>query len=149
MELVNFLWQYGGVIEATLVCGWCMASGGRTERFAAAVVLLAWYMSIALQSHAATGPGPWVELIDFVVLLIFSGMSLITRKIWTIFAAALQLDTVVGHVAAKVAHFGQYPYAVALGLWGGDFMLVVLAVGVISYRRTKKRRQMADAKSTY
>ncbi len=139
-SLVNFIWQYGGVALAIVVCGWSLVYGGASERFAAAVILSAWVFMLLVQSHTQSGPGIWVELSDIAVLLLFLGMSLKVRKLWTIFMAALQLDAVVGHFTAKLAHYELYPYVVAVGLWGGYGLLIVLMVAVINHRRAIKRR---------
>ena len=97
---------------------------------------------LLVQSHSKSGPGVWVELSDYVVLLLFIGMSIKVRKIWTIFMTAFQLDVVFGHFAAKLAHYEIYPYMVAIGLWGGPCLLVVLMVAVINYRKTLKSKAM-------
>lgn len=145
---INQLWQYSGVILATLVCGWSFLRGGPTERFGAAVVIVGWYLSILLQSHSPKGPGIWVEIIDAVMLLLFLYLSLSTRRLWTILISACQLDTVVFHLAAKVAHYGQYPYVVAIGLWGGYGLLLALAWGVLEHRGRLKRMNGAGHTAT-
>ena len=140
MSFVNFFWQYGMAAVATYVCAWCMSWGGRAERLAAMIIIVEWNLSLIVQSHARTGPGIWVEIIDLVTLGLFIILSLQSRKLWPIFLAALQLDTVVGHAAAQLARFGQYPYAVATGLWGGEGILIVILVGTISHRSSERRR---------
>ncbi|MBW8733364.1 MAG: hypothetical protein JF571_03465 [Asticcacaulis sp.] len=147
MHLIDFIWQYGVAAIATVVCGWAMSYGGRTERFAATVILFFWMLTLIVQSQQGNGPGIWVKLIDITVLIIFVGMSLKTRKLWTVFMAAFQLDAVFGHAAATLLHFGRYPAAVAVGLWGGHGLLYVLIAGTISHRRSEKRRWAAVAPS--
>jgi len=142
-EVVNFIWQYGGVALAVLVCGWSLAYGGASERFAAAVILSAWIFMLLVQSHTTAGPGIWVELSDVVVLILFTAMSLKVRRLWTIFMTALQLDAVVGHFTAKLAHYELYPYMVAIGLWGGYGLLIVLMIAVINHRRAARRQARA------
>ena len=146
MALINFIWQYGGALLATLVCGWSMVRGGPTERFAAVVLLVSWYLTLILQTHRQADPGIWVKLIDLTVFILFAAMSLKTRKLWTLFIAALQLDTVVGNLAAQLAGFGQYPAAVAAGLWGGYGLLIALAAGTISHQLSERRRWKTDAR---
>ncbi len=142
-DLVNFIWQYGGGAIAILVCGLSLTYGGAAERFAAAVIVSAWIFMLLVQSHSMSGPGIWVELSDVVVLVLFTGLSLRVRKLWTVFLAALQLDAVVGHFTAKLAHYELYPYVVAVGLWGGYGLLIVLMIAVVNYRRALKRQTFA------
>ena len=80
-----------------------------------------------------------------VVLAIFGVLSFKTRHLWTLFAAACQLDAVMSHFAAKLTHFQLYSYVVALGLWGGQGMLVCLIAGTIGYRRRLKRQTTPQA----
>jgi hypothetical protein len=143
MHLIDFIWQYGVAAIATFVCGWAMSYGGRTERFAAVVLLSSWMLTLIVQAQTGDGPGIWVKLIDIVVLILFVGMSLKSRKLWTVFMAAFQFDAVVGHAAATLVHFGRYPSAVAVGLWGGQGLLYVLIAGTLSYRHSEKRRWAA------
>jgi len=140
MVLINFLWQYGGMVMAILVCGWAISRGGPTERSMAAIILVGWCLSILLQSHSLRGPGIWVELIDWAGLIASAYVSLRSRKLWTVFLTACQLDSVVSHLAAKLIHFDAYPYVVAIGIWGGQAQLLILAIAVVNYRNAEKRR---------
>ncbi len=140
MNFINFFWQYGMTAVATYTCAWCISWGGRTERLGALILLTEWLLSMIVQSHAGKGPGVWVEIIDLVTLCLFIILSLRSRKVWPIFLAALQLDTVVGHAAARLAGFGVYPYAVATGLWGGEGVLIAVLIGTISHRMSERRR---------
>ena len=134
------LWMYGGLVMATLVCAGVYRWGGPAERVGAATIFIAWVLSLLLQTHGPHGPGPWVVSIDIVVLMLFSVLSFTTRRLWTVFGAACQLDAVMSHFAAKLTHFQLYSYVVALGLWGGQGMLVCLIAGAIGYRRHLRRK---------
>ncbi|WP_443747869.1 hypothetical protein [Asticcacaulis solisilvae] len=140
MNFINFFWQYGLTAIATYACAWCISWGGRAERLGAIILLTEWLLSMVVQSHDGRGPGIWVQIIDVITLGLFVGLSLWSRKVWSIFLAALQLDTVVGHAAAHLAGFGVYPYAVAAGLWGGEGVLIAVVAGTISHRRSERRR---------
>lgn len=140
MSFINFFWQYGLTAIATYICAWCISWGGRTERLGAIILLTEWILSMIVQTHSGNGPGIWVEIIDVVTLGLFVALSLWSRKVWPIFLAALQLDTVVGHAAAKLAGFGIYPYAVAAGLWGGEGVLIAVLAGTISHQISERRR---------
>ena len=142
---INLIWMYGGLAMATLACAGVYGWGGPTERVGAAAIWLAWVLSLLLQTHGPQGPGIWVVLIDVVVLAIFGVLSFKTRHLWTLFAAACQLDAVMSHFAAKLTHFQLYSYVVALGLWGGQGMLVCLIAGTIGYRRRLKRQTTPQA----
>ncbi len=143
--LILELWMYGGLLMATLVCAGVYGCGGPTERVGAATVWIAWVLSLLLQTHGSHGPGIWVVLIDIVVLAIFGAVSFKTRRLWTLFAAACQLDAVMSHFAAQLTHFQLYSYVVALGLWGGQGMLACLIAGAVGYRRRLKRTSALKA----
>ena len=130
---------------ATLVCAGVYWWGGPAERVGAATIFIAWVLSLLLQTHGPHGPGPWVVLIDIVVLAIFGVLSFKTRRLWTLFGAACQLDAVMSHFAAKLTHFQLYSYVVALGLWGGQGMLVCLIAGAIGYRQHLRRNAAYSA----
>ena len=135
---MNFLWVYGSAFLACLCCIWAFWQGGRVEKYAAAIIFVAWVLSSLLQSHNGKGPGIWVELIDIVVLILFAALSLWSRRIWTLFITACQLDAVASHLVAHLTHFGVFSYLTATGLWGGEGLLIALAFGIVGYQKQQK-----------
>lgn len=132
MRLVQFIWAWGGNILAILVSGWAFWRGGAPERWGAVILLTGWVLSAVLQSHDARGPGIFVVLIDVACLIAFVGLSLWSRRVWTIVLAAFQLDAVMCHFAVGLSgHIGGWAYVTALGIWGGYGPVFALAGGLI------------------
>ena len=84
-------------------------------------------------------------IIDCTVLVVFVTVSLRTRLLWTLFAAACQVDDVMSHFAAQLSHFQLYSHIVAAGLWGGEALLACLIAGTIGYRRRLRRQPALQA----
>lgn len=132
MQLVHLIWAWSGNILAVLVSGWALWRGGAPERWGAVLLLVGWFLSAVLQSHDGHGPGIIVILIDIVCLIAFTILSLWSRRIWTIFLAAFQLDAVMSHFAVGLSgHIGGWAYVTALGIWGGFGLVFALAGGMI------------------
>ncbi len=139
MSLINLIWVYGGLAWATIVCGIACWLGGAAERTVAATLWIAWVLSLILFVPGPEGPGMPTMIIDCTCLVVFAAVSLRTRRLWTLFATACQLDDVMSHVAAQLSHFQLYSHIVAAGLWGGEALLACLIAGTIGYRRRLKR----------
>jgi len=136
---INQVWQYGGLILATICCAWALWRGGPTERRGAIIIYIGWILSLLLQSHAKTGPGIWVNIIDICTLIALLHLSLQSRRLWTLFACASQLDAIASHISQVFEHFGQWAYFVIIGIWSGYGLLACLAAGVIGYRWQLRR----------
>ncbi len=145
MSLVNLIWVYGGLARATIVCGMACWLGGTAERIVAATLWIAWVLSLILFVPGPKGPGMATTIIDCTVLVVFVTVSLRTRLLWTLFAAAYQVDDVMSHFAAQLSHFQLYSHIVAAGLWGGEALLVCIVAGTIGHRRRLKRQTLAQA----
>lgn len=107
---LNLAWQLGNFALAILCCAGAWFRGGPTERRGAAIILISWALSLLLQSHAKTGPGLWVNIIDVIVLGLFFKLSLDSRRLWTLFACACQLDTVASHFSQVFEQYSQWVY---------------------------------------
>ena len=148
MSLINLLWVYGGLAWATLVCGMTCWLGGTAERIAAATLWTAWVLSLILFVPGPKGPGAATMIIDCTNLVVFVILSLRTRRLWTLFMAACQLDDVMSHFAAQLSHFQLYSHIVAEGLWGGEALLACLIAATIGYRcRLKRASPLGAARS--
>ena len=143
--LINFIWVYGGLTLATVVCAAACWWGGPAERVCAATLWIAWVLTLLVQSHGSKGPGDQVILIDTICLVVFTALSLKVRRLWTLFVAASQLDDVTSHFAARMFHYGLWSYIVATGIWGGEFILACLVVATIGYQRRLKRQAILQA----
>ena len=130
---LTYLWDNGFAV-ATAVCLAAGLWGGKTERVFAATFWIAWALTIVVQSHGSKGPGGQVILIDSLVLVVFVAASVKSRRLWTIFATASQIDDVASHITARLLHFGLWSYLSAVGIWGGWFLIFCIAAGTIGYR---------------
>ena len=145
MSLINIIWVYGGLFRATVVCGVACWLGGTTERIIASTLWIAWVLSLILFVPGPKGPGMATTIIDCTVLVVFVTVSLKTRRLWTLFAAACQVDDVMSHVVAQLSHFQLYSHIVAAGIWGGEALLACLIAGTGGYRRRLKRAANLEA----
>jgi hypothetical protein len=139
MSLVNIIWVYGGLAWATLVCGAAVLWGGWAERTVGITLWIGWVLSLILFVPGPTGPGIATTSIDGTALVIFAGVSLKSRRIWTLVATACQLDDVMSHVGAEWVHYQLYSHIVAAGIWGGEALLFCLIAGTIGHRQSLKR----------
>ena len=132
MHLIHLIWAWTGTALAVVVSAWALWLGRAPERWGAVLLLTGWFLSMLLQSHSADGPGTAVVVIDVVSLIAFVALSLWSRRVWTIFMAAFQLDAVMAHFAVGLSgHIGGWAYITALGIWGGYGLVFALAGGMI------------------
>ena len=87
--------------------GWGLWRGDSANRIGAAIVLVAWCLSLALHRWGNFGgPELPVVIIDIVATLALIVLSFRSRRVWTLMASALQIATVASHfVAATIKHF--------------------------------------------
>ncbi len=146
--LIAYLWAYGGLILATIVCLAAAIWGGVSERIVAATFWLAWILTLVVESTGAKGPGDLVILIDTAVLVIFVVLSARTRQLWLLLATASQLDDVASHFSARLLHYGLFSYVVATGIWGGYFITACLAAGTIGHQRRLRAQKASKPPAT-
>jgi hypothetical protein len=78
-------------------------------------------------------------VVDTLCLVGFFWISIRSRKIWALFAAALQLDDVVIHYsAALVPRLNSYGYVTALYIFGGYGLLAVLVFSLWEKRQDER-----------
>ena len=140
---IGFIWAWGGLALATSVYAAALIWGGSTERMIAATLWVAWVVSLLVESHGSKGPGDQVILIDVCVLLIFIAVSLKSRRLWTVFAAASQVDDVASHFGARLLHWGLYSYITATGIWGGYFLIGCIVAGIVNHQQRRRRGTFA------
>ena len=119
--------------------------GGWAERTAGATLWIGWVLSLILFVPGPTGPGMATTIIDCTALVIFAWLSFRTRRLWTVFMTACQLDDVMSHIGAEMLHYQLYSHIVAAGIWGGEALLVCLIAGTIGHRLRLKRLARAEA----
>lgn len=140
------LWIAVWILEVVVCCTLAAWKGGPTERIGAAIILVGWILSAVLQSHSVRGPGAWVVVVDIAALIALAILSERSRRLWTLFAVACQLNAVGAHFAVLFNKFGIFSYLTDLGLWSGDGLIVFVIIGVVDHvRRQKRLMRMFDA----
>jgi len=116
--------------------------GGRDERIVAVTCVLG-----ALLTHLSISPlaqrydsieiGTF--LVDLGVLAAFTAVALRSSRFWPLWAAGLQLTTILGH-ALKGVNQQLLPqaYGAALQFWSYP-ILIILALGTFRYHRRLRR----------
>lgn len=137
--LLHFIWVWGVFALATAICGAAWMWGGKPERICGVTLWIAWVLSLIAGYLDRKGIGNPVVIIDTVCLVIFTAVSLKWRHIWTLLVAASQLDDVISHFTAKALNYGLWSYAMATGLWGGQFIMICLLVATIGHQRRLRR----------
>ncbi len=132
-------WFWIWVVEVACCCILAAWKGGSTERIGAAIILVGWLLSELLESHKGKGPGPGVVIVDLAGLVAIGILSAKTRRLWTLFAFACQLNGVAAHFAELFTRFGLFSYITDLGIWSGDGLVICVIAGIVDHRRRKKR----------
>jgi hypothetical protein len=140
---MNLLWAYAGTAAAVVICALAFWRGGPAERYGAAIILTGWFITPLVDAHGgadglSTGLG--VFAVDVITLITLTWLSLWSRKVWTLFAAAFQLDAVASHIAAFLSHISLFSYVTGLGIWGGYGLILALGVGVWGCERERRRQ---------
>ncbi len=139
----HFVWVWLGTALAVIFGAWAFWRGGPAERWGAAIILTGWFLTPLVQdhSHKGHGIGFWVELVDWGVLIGLVSVSVWTRRIWTIFAAAFSLNEVAAHYIGYWVHIGTFTAVTSMGIWGGYGVVTALGLGVWSHERRKRSEE--------
>lgn len=139
-------WVYGAFALAIVVCCWALWRGGPVERIGAATILSAWCLTLMMPPPEPGQPGLAVLAIDIVTLIILATLSVKSRRLWTVFATAFQLDAVTSSFITIITGFDGWSYVTGLGVLSGEGLLISLAAGVLGKeyeRRLQKRLQVS------
>ncbi|BEV13156.1 hypothetical protein ATDW_36520 (plasmid) [Asticcacaulis sp. DW145] len=139
------IWVLIWVVELAICCGLVLWRGGPVERTGAAIIFIAWLLSVVLQVRGNASPGIGVVLVDIGTLIALSILSARSRRLWTMFAVACQLDGVAAHFADFFSTLGPFGYFTALGIWSGDALIVCVISGVIGYNLRLRRDARMEA----
>lgn len=90
------------LILAVLICGLAMWRGDRSARWIGAAFLANWVGSLLVHSRDGRGADYGVLAIDVVTLAVFIWISMRTRRLWTIVAAAFLMIIVASHIAVMI-----------------------------------------------
>ena len=142
---IEFLWQWTGTVLLVASCLWALWRGGAPERWGAAILFIAFGLTMLVQTQHLYRVGAVLDyiLVDVAGLIAFVILSLWSRRIWTIFISAFQLNAVVSHFVGRLSsHVDMYTLITALGLWGGYGITFALMAGMWTVER---RRLQAKA----
>jgi hypothetical protein len=126
---------------AACICVFALRFGNKEERLASIVIMLGWCTEPFV--HDRIHPQiPEIGLVisDIIALCLFLFISFRSRKLWTLFLSASQLNGIITHITAAT-HL-QIPVAGYFGLnwiWTGYGLLLALLVGTIQSIRERKR----------
>lgn len=97
------LYTQVGAVLMVAVGAFAFLKGDEPERIGAGAYLLAWFASLVVQGDFSFYDAPWALFgIDVVILGVFCGLSWKSRHAWPLWAAALQLLPVMGHIMMRV-----------------------------------------------
>ena len=86
--------------------------------------------------------GVGIIAVDAAGLIAYVMLSLWSRRVWTLFIAAFQLNTVISHFAVYLSsHVDMYTQITAVGLWGGYAVSLALITGMWSVERERRRQR--------
>jgi hypothetical protein len=126
------------------VCGAALWRGGPDERAAGAALLIAWLVSIVVDSHQGRTI-QWGFLgVDSVLLVVLIIIALQSDRYWPLFAAGFHLLSVMVHVARMADRtLGAWAY-ISGGVLFGYLAVFALAVGTIAQWRRSLREPQAE-----
>jgi hypothetical protein len=127
--------QIGAVLMAA-VCLFAAWPGARPQRWAAAVVLVAWMGSAALQDRDdLINPQYAIFALDVVAAAVFVTMALAWRRGWLMAMAAFQLLTTATHVAVMIdLRIWVYAYLTAYLVWSYALLAALAWGGRLAWR---------------
>lgn len=131
-----YLWAGGGHVAAALCSVWAFWKGGTPEKVGAAIIGIAWVISpLAVQFE--NGYGFALASVDLSAAVALSILALYSRLKWTFFAAALMINSFVGHIAHLFTDYTIYSYQTAVTFWGGWGCIICLAMGVHGHAKAQ------------
>lgn len=139
MPSIEFLWQNIGTAFLMGASIWALWRGETPERWGAVILLIGW----AATMLASLIPDPRLGylLVDAAALAGFVALSLWSRRIWTLFIAAFQLNAVASHLVVGLSsHVDMYTLITALGLWGGYGLSFALLGGMWVLERSRRHQ---------
>ncbi len=121
-----------------VACAYAAWRGGSPERLTALIFVTAAVSTAIVDALEPTAPGHTrfgVLIIDVITLIALLSIALYAHRIWTIWTTALQLLTVIAHVANIVApSHSPWAYAASIIL-SGFLMPPILAYGTWQHRK--------------
>lgn len=120
--------------------GLALSVGGREERVAAIVIMVATLGTPMAQHQGFVGIEAGILLIDVLLLLALGWLALTSRSFWPLWATGFQLGALVVHITAGSApDILPAAYAETLVIWSYP---VLASLGVGSWFEARRRRQL-------
>ncbi len=142
---IEFVWQWLSTILLVGGCIWALWRGEAAERWGAGILLAAFGLTIVAQILQPKDiyDGVGIITVDVAGLIAYVLLSLWSRRIWTLFMAAFQLNTVISHFAVYLSsHVDMYTQITAVGLWGGYAVSLALIAGMWSVERSRRKTKV-------
>lgn len=97
--MFNMLYAQIGAIAMIAMCIFAFLKGGDVERIGAGTYAFGWFASVLVQGDTAAATIPYgMFLLDLMMLVVFVALSWRYRRTWPVWAAGLQLMTVMSHI---------------------------------------------------
>ena len=125
-----------------LSAGYALLRGGRYERFAAIICVVATIATVSVHSplserYVTVESGALV--VDMVTLAAFIAVALLSDRFWPLWVAGLQLTTSLAHFLKAIEPELIAPaYGAAVRFWSYP-ILIILAIGTL--RRQRRLQQ--------
>ncbi len=124
-------------------CLWALWRGRPPERWGGGILFVGLCVSVIVQ---ITRPkdvydGLGYVLVDVAVLIAFVILSLWSRRLWTVFISAFQLNAVISHFAQHLSsNVDMYTQITAVVLWSGYGLTFALMAGMWDVERKRRRK---------
>jgi hypothetical protein len=138
--IIHLVWVWAGTILLVGGCLWALWRGEAAERWGGGILLVAFGLTIVAQilQPKQVYDGIGIIMVDVAELIVLIILSLWSRRIWTLFMAAFQLNTIISHFAVHLSsHVDMYTQITAVGLWGGYAVSLALIAGMWNLERQR------------
>lgn len=127
--MVNMLYAQIGAVFVVLACVFAFLKGDDPERTGAGAFIFGWFASILVQQELPEYSLIGVFVLDVAMLAVFCALAWKSRRSWPVWAAALQLISVMSNTIVLIAP--QTPLASQLTVvnLAGYGVLICIAVG--------------------
>jgi hypothetical protein len=117
---------------ALFTCAYAFLRGDIYQKQVAVVLAVGWIVSFIF-ARIIQDPSFYIFVIDLVALVIFGWVSIRSRRLWSLFMAAFQLNAVVAHVVKLMStQINWYSYVTSIGFWGGYAITLALLGGLVA-----------------
>jgi hypothetical protein len=138
---IEFIWGWTGTILLIGSCIWSLWRGDPPERWGGGIMLAGFCLSMLadMLQPSDVYDGIGLVAVDTIALIAFFILSLWSRRIWTLFITAFQLNAVISHFAIHLSsHVDMYTQITAVVLWSGYGITFALMAGMWSVERRRR-----------